>query len=922
MISLSRKTAFLIVILCLMTCPSFGQLEFDSGRKPFDINRLRIPTYYLEKNSLYHYYENKVDENLLMLHNYITSRLGKIQLEAPLAIYRTPEYDIVAGNQMVGNILPFSDRIPFQGARIARYFPSGAVMAYAGNSDKANNYARPFQRNARDYNLSGLVAKWQVLHNTTVQAGVHQYRVHEVDDSNNTNVLLSIATSPRYGMKGDVTLGWDSKGTGYSLKGPNTALEWNFNYDWNRLNINSSYRRIGAQYGPELDFHFFRGQTNQSHILTYRLSPKLRAYLSYREMKYDPMDRPTSAYKNNYIYNQLTYALDRRTELGAGADQYESNNLSTGTHQTRQGVFGRVRHRMGKADLSYEYRHSKDSGSNNPDSTRFHSHSTGINYNFTPGHILGMSYNNYRNISTDSRSNRNTSNIGLRYRYTLPNEKGNININYNRNQYFDPVLQAPYYGNTQSANMEYWFSQLVGVRGGYYQSENTGRNTSYSGFSTSLIYLYSPNSELRLSYFSNPMETIYYVQDQPVKMKNIVALQLRQSFGGPLQREFLSRWNGAITSRVYYTPKGEMSFSPLTGDMPRVPLVLKSQDLGNYYQTTDEKGEASFRDIIPGTYNLDIDRDKLDPHLNLLGDYSKVVDIAPGTRRTIDFNFEANSSVYAVVWNDFDGSGEIGTPYTGFEGVKVRLNNDKVITTDSNGVARFRDLPPGRAVVEVLPDSFPKGIQSNTPERLEMDLLPGRENLAKFGLQGWGYITGTVRVVPVGRDKSVTEPAVNVPIIVGRETVGQTDEEGRYRVRVPAGSHQLTTGFKRYNFRAYPVTEEIFTAQVEPELDVSRDFTLALSGRIRGQLYEMVDGREVEFRQGGVVIDFTGTPDFLYTDSQGGFLFEDLKVNGYTVSIDPQYVPEGYRLISPDTLKVNILSGQDKDVKFVFQKVP
>lgn len=914
--------ALLVILLLITGSPALSDFAYDSGERQFDINNIEIPDYYLRQNAFYHYYENQNDHRLIITHNYFSNRLNRFNWEAPLFIYRSQKIDLIAGNQLSTSTNIFMDKIPFQGIRASTYFSKSALLAYWGNSANANNW-NYFTSDLKDYGIAGLVYKNQLGRYSSLRAGIHSYFVEEMGGKRNYIYTASYASRPLYGLTFSFTVGLDDPGEGAVLYGDNSAFNWNFDYKSGRMRLKSSIERLGKEFGLPVIFNYKRGQEDQNHQFEYDFGNNLIATVNYQAYRLDNTDLTDTFIRTNTLTNKLLWKVGKNTDLSFGTRHLSNRGIRNGDLSydvSRLEYFVSAEQKWDNLRLSLFLQRYKDRHLLEDTSGKYNSEQFLARYDISDNQQLALIYNNYRFLDVEVGGSSNNRNLGFRYRNEFPDDKGHISLNFSRAENYGPLVGIPTQTLVESASLKYKITPLMELQSSYHQSRIPGRREDYNSFRIALSYLLSEHSEISASYFSNPFEALLYIYDQPFKLKNVVSIQLRQSFGGPLNKQFQKRWRGKIKCRAKYFPAGNPEkIQPLRQDMKPVTFMLKKDSEKLEEVRTDKEGQALFEKIKPGEYRVQVDSEKLGRHLKIHDSPSRKVNLTPGRTRFEDFLFEAYSSAYVVAWNDLKGDGKLPTPYTGFRGVKIILDGKKTAVTDHNGVVKFTDLTPGVHNIRVDPESLPRGVKFSGDHQKEVDLAAGIETVVLFSLRGWGEIRGKVTCIPRGKTPPETASAANVPIEVDGRQVAITDESGSYRARVPAGSHVITAAVEKTESGTYFPQKRKFKIDVEPAQVVETDFTFAYYGKIKGQVFEMVNGKKMPLKRGGIVINFTGEPSYVYTDDEGKYEFSELKIGKYSVSIDPGYIPENYNIISPAEKTVFIESGAEKTVDFVIK---
>jgi hypothetical protein len=912
-----HKLFFSVFIFLLLISPLHAEITYDSGEKNFDFDNIKVPDYFLRNNSLYYYYENVSPERSIIVHNYFASRFGGLDWEAPLLIYRCNSFDIAPGFQVSRGLMPFVDSIPFGGVRAATYFKGGGILGYWGESSKVTDWT--FASDLESYKLWGLSLRKQLGMFTSAQAGVHNFHISSNTTSQQKKSYiqtLSIASSPVAGFNARLSLGRDDKNDSL-WNNDYTADDWSLSYRIGNFSLNSYGKRTGKHFGPESSFNFKRGQMDSNSTIFYRLNENLYANLSYFNFNYENPQLPDRRNNSKTIVSTLNWRINPDITTSTGFRRQNSvfqdfGGISSSNRYNQ--YYANIRWQRNRLSLTGDLKFYNNFSRLNGEGSYTNAQGLHANYDLTSNQRIGVFIDNDQTfLNGDNNSNRKI-NLGFRYSCVFPRDQGSFEVNYSQNEFYDQVLGIPIQSRSQSARLDYWLTKVFNFSGSYNRSIFPGQKSAIDSFRATLRYILTPHSDIMFSYFTNPFVTQFYIQGKPYELKNILSLQFRQSFGGSLERDFSKRVAGAVRAKVRYYPKGSPDdIRELAPDMPDVYFKLDLNKLGVIEADTNGNSAAYFARIMPGNYELVLDKNKLDNNLKVIDSYQRFLSIAPGQEKREDFLLEASSSVYIVVWNDYLGTGVLDPIYTGFEGIEVTLDGQKKDLTNQGGVVVFQNLTPGKHVVSIDPSILPPGLSPTTPDKLELELMPGKETVVSFGLQGWGNISGRVYAISTGT-KDVKRPAPGVPVFTNEIQVAISDENGYYSARVPAGNHVLTVKRSAVSGYSYFVSEENVAIKVNPVDNVSTDFIISNYGTIRGQLVEVSNGSRIPVKHIGAVIYFSGDPDFIYTNDKGSFEFRELTIGEYSLEIDKDYLPAGYRLVSPEKLRIPITAGEVKEV--------
>jgi hypothetical protein len=155
--------------------------------------------------------------------------------------------------------------------------------------------------------------------------------------------------------------------------------------------------------------------------------------------------------------------------------------------------------------------------------------------------------------------------------------------------------------------------------------------------------------------------------------------------------------------------------------------------LGGDARLTDAMGRARFGALMPGTYQMDVDRARIGAGRIVSPALPLTLDVNRGERRTLELRFTSAAQVIGVVRRmDFQENRPLGAPDSlieagGQSGIRLQLtNNGDTLRTVSNGGGRFRfgDVRAGRWVLTMLPIGIPPQHRGD-PGHIELDVSVG-----------------------------------------------------------------------------------------------------------------------------------------------------------------------------------------------------
>ena len=146
------------------------------------------------------------------------------------------------------------------------------------------------------------------------------------------------------------------------------------------------------------------------------------------------------------------------------------------------------------------------------------------------------------------------------------------------------------------------------------------------------------------------------------------------------------------------------------------PIANTLVRLGGDARLTDAMGRARFTGLVPGQYQVDVDRARIGAGRIVSPSLPLSLEVGRGEKRSLELRFTRAAQLIGVVQRmDFLENRRLGAPDTiidagGHSGVRLQLtNNGDTLRTVSNGGGRFRfgDLRAGHWELTVLPTGMP-----------------------------------------------------------------------------------------------------------------------------------------------------------------------------------------------------------------------
>lgn len=424
--------------------------------------------------------------------------------------------------------------------------------------------------------------------------------------------------------------------------------------------------------------------------------------------------------------------------------------------------------------------------------------------------------------------------------------------------------------------------------------------------------------------------------------------------------------------------------------------------------TTDITGKYLFKDMIPGVYMIEVikpygynftlanqgNNDLLNSDVDKVTGKTALINLKPGENIvTVDAGMYKLSSVGDYVWNDKNGDGLQNTTEKGIPDVKVTLTDAQglviTIVTDNSGKYIFENLMPGSYTVSIDKTTLPKDLKgtyeldktldgkvdvslasgqfkddvdfgyNKNGVGIDDDFVPGGEAdlKASLGDYVWYDINGN------GKQESNEKCISGVKIIltdsqgISRNTT--TDDLGKYIFKnLPLGKYTVSidkTTLPKGVKETYELDKTfdgkvevtLITAEFKDDVDfgynkngigIDDEDIPEGSGDIRTSVGDYVwhdingNGKQEPNEKGiaGVKLiltDFYGNEMTTITDSLGKYIFKEISIAKYTITIDKKTLPkdmkETYELDKTldDKVEVTLITAKFKDdVDFGYNK--
>jgi len=228
----------------------------------------------------------------------------------------------------------------------------------------------------------------------------------------------------------------------------------------------------------------------------------------------------------------------------------------------------------------------------------------------------------------------------------------------------------------------------------------------------------------------------------------------------------------------------------------------------------------------------------------------------------------------------------------GVGNIVVVLDNADVQRTDLDGNFQFSFVSPGQHQLRLESASLPRGLTADQPV-VTINVQGGQSAQVSFRVGNFGGVSGRV----FGRDaRGASVPLQNVLLRIDGAAYAQTDRDGVYGFgRLSPGPHTIAIVENTVPaFASFSPDEAVRKVSVRDGQILSVDFLAAQLGSITG-VVTYRSGLKPPF-VGGVqnayVVAEPGEHAAITSDD-GSFVIDNLPAGAYSVSVDPETLPDG-----------------------------
>jgi hypothetical protein len=235
----------------------------------------------------------------------------------------------------------------------------------------------------------------------------------------------------------------------------------------------------------------------------------------------------------------------------------------------------------------------------------------------------------------------------------------------------------------------------------------------------------------------------------------------------------------------------------------------------------------------------------------------------------------------------------------GYNNALVVLDGRISQRTDSSGAFEFRFVSQGTHTIRIDPATISPGLVSDR-EYATLKVLGGQTATIQFNVGNFAGIAGTVSATD---SNGVKRGLPDVGIAVDGIQAVMTAPDGRYQVgRLSPGAHTIQIVEATVPSTVAFTGERKRTVTVTPGTTTPLDFAAAPLGSITGTVVAPADGGfgALVGLKNVYVVAQPGEHAVI-TEDDGSFVLANLPAATYTVTVDPDTVPDGLSVLSgPD----------------------
>jgi hypothetical protein len=235
----------------------------------------------------------------------------------------------------------------------------------------------------------------------------------------------------------------------------------------------------------------------------------------------------------------------------------------------------------------------------------------------------------------------------------------------------------------------------------------------------------------------------------------------------------------------------------------------------------------------------------------------------------------------------------------GYNNVLVVLDGRITQRTDANGEFEFRFVPQGTHTVRLDPSTIQPGLVTDR-EYQTLTVQGGQTTTVSFAVGNFAGVAGTVIAADAAGNK---KGLGNVGIAIDGIQAVTTTPDGHYALgRLSAGAHTVEIVESTLPSTVAFVGDKKKTITVTPGTSTPVNFVATPLGSIAGSVMASSDGGfgQLVGLKNVYVVAQPGEHAVI-TDDDGAFMLDNMPPGSYTLSVDPDTIPDGLAVLSgPD----------------------
>ncbi len=243
----------------------------------------------------------------------------------------------------------------------------------------------------------------------------------------------------------------------------------------------------------------------------------------------------------------------------------------------------------------------------------------------------------------------------------------------------------------------------------------------------------------------------------------------------------------------------------------------------------------------------------------------------------------------------------------GFNNALIILDGRISQRTDSSGQFEFRFVTQGTHTIRIDAATIPPGLIVDR-EYQTLAVLGGQTTTIQFNVGNFAGVTG---VVATQDSSGAQRPLANIGIAVDGIQAVTTTADGHYQIgRLSPGAHTIEVVESTVPSTVQFVADKRKTVTVTAGTSTPLNFVALPLGSIAGTVVAPADGgfgAPVGLKNVYVLAE--PGEHAVITDDDGSFLMDDMPPGTYTLSVDPDTIPDGLSVLSGPDGALSIAGG-------------